>query len=314
MQNSDIELFFAIYKTKTLTKAAETLFLSQSTVSQRLALLEKEVGVPLFTRSKGQKYVELTSYGEDFLSIAQRWLLLQEEIREIHKNPQYFRLRIAGVHSLNNFLLLPFYSQALEMCPTMELHITNHHSWEIHKLMENRELDIGFMNNDADSEKFFSIPIIKEPFCLITHKDKFPESSFVHPGNLDPGKELYHSWSHDYQQWHDHWWHPDKRSVIHINEPSMLEPFLKHDYWAILPVTAAQKFIDTKPVKIYSLKSPPPDIVRYMTIQKNLRAGSKEAVRIFTQILYKFLETCPYSCLPDSIIYESLSRSHEKRL
>ena len=74
MDLSEIETFLTIVNTKSITKTADILFLSQPTVSHRLKSLEKELGFPLIVRKKGFKNVELTSKGSEFVSIAERYI------------------------------------------------------------------------------------------------------------------------------------------------------------------------------------------------------------------------------------------------
>ena len=49
MTITDINIFLAIIQNHNITKTAQQLFLSQSTISHRLALLEKEIGKPVGT-------------------------------------------------------------------------------------------------------------------------------------------------------------------------------------------------------------------------------------------------------------------------
>ena len=81
MNLAEIETFLMAVETKNITKTAENLFLSQPTVSHRLKALEEELGVQLMTRKKGYKQIELTSYGEDFIPIAERWIYLWQEMQ-----------------------------------------------------------------------------------------------------------------------------------------------------------------------------------------------------------------------------------------
>lgn len=73
MEYKQIEAFIAIAELKNITKAADTLFVSQSALSYRLKTLEEEVGVTLVTRNKGIASHRLTAKGEEFLSIAREW-------------------------------------------------------------------------------------------------------------------------------------------------------------------------------------------------------------------------------------------------
>lgn len=53
-----------------MTRAAEALHVAQSAVSRQIALLESELGVPLFERSG--RNIRLTEYGKIFLTYAER--------------------------------------------------------------------------------------------------------------------------------------------------------------------------------------------------------------------------------------------------
>jgi DNA-binding transcriptional LysR family regulator len=63
-----IESFLYVYRTKSFQKAADALFISQSTLSARIKVLEEDIGVRLFNRNKSGAF--LTPDGERFLSYA----------------------------------------------------------------------------------------------------------------------------------------------------------------------------------------------------------------------------------------------------
>lgn len=52
MNRSNIEAFIALTKEKNIVKAADSLYLSPSTVSTQLKVLENELGIKLFERHK----------------------------------------------------------------------------------------------------------------------------------------------------------------------------------------------------------------------------------------------------------------------
>ena len=64
MDTSTLRTFIALSQIKNFTKTARQLYIAQSTVTNRIRDLEKELGVLLFTRNR--KQVELTSAGENF--------------------------------------------------------------------------------------------------------------------------------------------------------------------------------------------------------------------------------------------------------
>lgn len=70
MEKLQLEYFEMVAKTLNISKAAELLYISQSSLSQTIKRLEKEVGYPLFDRSG--KHIRLNKNGTVFLSCVQR--------------------------------------------------------------------------------------------------------------------------------------------------------------------------------------------------------------------------------------------------
>ena len=79
MDTKYLTYILAIAKKKNMTKAAEELFVSQSSLSQYLSKLERELGTPLFYRSKGS--LSLTPAGELYVAAAR-------EVVHIKEHPQ----------------------------------------------------------------------------------------------------------------------------------------------------------------------------------------------------------------------------------
>ena len=98
MNYYQIEAFLSIASTQSLSRAAELLYVAQSTVSHRLSTLEKELGVTLVFRNKGNRVIELTPAGERFLPIARRWEVLWDETKKIEEIDPVIPLNIGGSH------------------------------------------------------------------------------------------------------------------------------------------------------------------------------------------------------------------------
>ena len=76
MNTEELKTFIFLSKVKNFTLAAEKMSIAQSTVTNRISELEKEVGKRLFSR--GSKTVKLTEEGKIFLKYAERIIELQE--------------------------------------------------------------------------------------------------------------------------------------------------------------------------------------------------------------------------------------------
>src|SRR5512142_387880 len=79
--NFDIDClrsFMVVADTMSVSRAAESVGRSQSTISQQIAKLEAQVGKSLLTRRKG-RVIDLTSEGGELVQYARRILQLNDE-------------------------------------------------------------------------------------------------------------------------------------------------------------------------------------------------------------------------------------------
>jgi DNA-binding transcriptional LysR family regulator len=68
-----VEAFYWVASLKSISRAAEKLFLTQSAMSSRISTLEDELGVLLIDRAG--KQFKLTAAGTRFLTYADKWAL-----------------------------------------------------------------------------------------------------------------------------------------------------------------------------------------------------------------------------------------------
>ena len=96
MELKSLRSFVAVAENLNFTRAAESLFISQPTLSLRIAELEKELGVALFQRT--HQYVLLTAEGASLLPVVRSILedvgRLPELAGHTKAQPEQLRLRI----------------------------------------------------------------------------------------------------------------------------------------------------------------------------------------------------------------------------
>lgn len=80
MDTRHLQYILTIAQKQNMTKAAEELYISQSSLSQYLAKLEQEIGVPLFERTRN--HMLLTPAGELYVEAAQRVLSIEKHLYE----------------------------------------------------------------------------------------------------------------------------------------------------------------------------------------------------------------------------------------
>ena len=79
MELRHLRTIVAVAQHRSLTKAGEELYLSQSAVSQQIRRLEEELGIEVFRRTS--RSVELTAEGRVILGYAERVLA---EVDDMH--------------------------------------------------------------------------------------------------------------------------------------------------------------------------------------------------------------------------------------
>ena len=162
MNLAEIETFLTIVNTKSITKTADLLFLSQPTVSHRLTSLENELGFSLVIRNKGHKQVELTPKGMDFIILAERWMSLWKETLELQHNQEQLLLNIGCTDSLNIAVFIPLYDKILIDYPHLDLSIQSHHSSELYGMLSEHNIDIGFVYHQLHYKNIISEKLFEE--------------------------------------------------------------------------------------------------------------------------------------------------------
>lgn len=109
MDRETLVTFLTIVSTNSVSRAAEQLYVSQSSVSKRLQQLETELGVSLIVRKKGTRGIELTPAGLSFLPMAEQIIELCQQSVDMNSDHGRTRLSIACIDSLNASVLAPVY-------------------------------------------------------------------------------------------------------------------------------------------------------------------------------------------------------------
>ena len=295
MNHESMQTFLAIIRTGSISGAASALFTSQSTISQRLQLMEEELGIPLVTRAKGQKRIEVTPQGEKLIPIAEQWLELHHSAMHLRDIKDRSRLSVGAIEAINTHTLPNFYYDYTQTHPAAELIIRSNQYWEIYELMERNELDIGIVNNNtlrANSDLIIE-PLFSEEYVVLRSlhwsSPSFRIGRTIHPRELDGSNEIYQLYDVDFQQWHDKWWPTDHYSVTVYNE-SLLGTFLQEeDKWAIVPLSVAKSLSQTMDLAWVPLSDPPPKRSYYLMTRKYMTTRKDDEVQSFIRELHQFI-------------------------
>lgn len=293
MNIAEIETFLMIVKTKNITKTAENLFLSQPTVSHRLKLLEEELQVKLITRKKGYKQIELTSQGEEFVQIAERWISVWQEMQRLKDSQERLYLTIGCTDTLNSAILFDLYRNMLrEEEQIMNLHIKTHYSYEVYGLLENHEIDMGFVFHHLHFKNIIAEPILKEKMYIIQSPSAEIKKPVIHTDELNKEWEIFLSWEANYQIWHDQWVGKGERPRVQVDTFELLFHLLSDErMWAIVPISVADRIKSLRPVYISEIGNQiqPPERITYKIKHKYPNEAALKAIQVFEEKMNRYL-------------------------
>lgn len=148
-----LESFAATVEYRSFTRAAESLYVTQSTVSAHIAALEETLGVPLLLRG-ARKQLTLTEEGKRVyaaaLDILERCAALRALSLPADSEPM-----LLGASTVPAQYLLPeLLRRFLHDCPDTRYQLRRGDSQAVHRLLEQGEVHVGFVGAAIDRRRF----------------------------------------------------------------------------------------------------------------------------------------------------------------
>ncbi|SKC40566.1 LysR family transcriptional regulator [Maledivibacter halophilus] len=291
MNLENLKTFLTIVETKSLSKTANVLYLSQSTISHRLKQLEKELETKLIQRNRGEREVTLTLEGEDFVELAKKWVLLWEETTRWKEKDFRLKIKIGCSDSLNTCVFPPLYKLLMKNNSLLTIKVRSHWSTVIIKLVENYELDFGLVLMPVNNNNVIIEPLFDERFVVVSFKEKGLQDT-VHPKDLDPKNEIYFYHGPEYKIWHNYWWDPATINRSTVDTASLLlSIFDSPNYWAIVPMSMARLFKENIDIKISELSKPAPNRICYKVKHRMPKKTALPSIEIFEEKLHEYIES-----------------------
>lgn len=141
-----LKVFVSVAQNLSFTKAAETLFLTQSAVSHQIARMERDLGVALFERL-GRR-VELTRAGETLLAQSRRVFTAIEDAAAAVKQadkPDAGTLRIGASATACQFVIPEALREFRECYPRYALSIVPGDSPAVSEMLIEGAVDLGIL-------------------------------------------------------------------------------------------------------------------------------------------------------------------------
>lgn len=166
MEFRQLEVFTAVAELKSFSKAADSLFLSQSTVSSHIKNLEKELHQKLIIRTT--KSLQLTENGVFFLGYARRIIETRDAAVNRLNSPTNSIVHLGASTIPSGYLLPGLLSAFHKKHPSTFFNIIQGDSKEILDKILDGTIELGLVGENCTSSKCTCIPFCSDELVLVT--------------------------------------------------------------------------------------------------------------------------------------------------
>ena len=183
-----LKAFLAVARGRSITAAASTIHLAQSSVTKRIASLELELGTPLFHRDR--RGMSLTEAGEMFLARAER---IEREYRNgleeiaVISTAGLSDLKVGAGPVFHLNWVAGLFADLIERFPDLKLDLKTEHRESMGKLLSSGELDVylGILSEDEIDSSIFTKHVTQvEHGIVLREDDPVSQTDTINPADL----------------------------------------------------------------------------------------------------------------------------------
>lgn len=163
---------YEVYRSKSVSAAAEKLFLSQPALSASIKKAETKLGTEIFNR-KALPFT-LTAAGKIYINAVEKIMQIEAEtysqIQDIKENNGGI-ITIATSTNLSYYIIPKICEKYKLKFPQAEINIIHSKTSELSELLTNNTADLIFIPTETSVYEFTVIPLIQENLIVAVRKD-----------------------------------------------------------------------------------------------------------------------------------------------
>ncbi|QEY15054.1 LysR family transcriptional regulator [Cellvibrio sp. KY-GH-1] len=174
-----LEIFVAIARTGSVSKAAEQVALSQSAASTALAELERQFDCQLFDRHG--KLLILNALGKSLLPAASSLLTQAEEIEQLLEGKAALgNLKLGATLTIGNYLAILIVSEFMQHHTECHIDLQVKNTQSILQQIAGYELDLGLIEGSCHHPELIAEPWMDDDLAVFCA----PEHELAHKQNI----------------------------------------------------------------------------------------------------------------------------------
>jgi len=169
MDLRQLEILQAIAETGSFTACGRKLHVSQSAISRQIALLEDELGEPLFLRV-GRR-VRMTPAAESLVQLGQRIFQdVRETVGAISDRTRALKgtLRLAGGMTVCLYVMPPLLKHLRRIHPQLDVRLTVATAGRSVEEIRGGRVDAGLLTLPVEESDLVTVPVLREELLLVT--------------------------------------------------------------------------------------------------------------------------------------------------
>ncbi len=161
MDVKHLKYILMIAREKNISRAAEKLYMSQSSLSYVVTTLEKELGTPLFLRHKNG--IELTEAGEKYVKAAEKVVRIREELyQDIAGIKAKATISVAATSQWGTRLFAEAVPQFQKRYPQTNFRFTHAELIYVEKEFQNGNVDFAFVSTGVFNKKVANMHLLRK--------------------------------------------------------------------------------------------------------------------------------------------------------
>ncbi|MGN0483922.1 MAG: LysR substrate-binding domain-containing protein [Lachnospiraceae bacterium] len=237
MNLQDWYLLTELYKTRSISKASENLFVSQPALTRRLKQIEEEFSAVIILRSS--KGISFTSQGEKLVAYSRDMLRQYESIQRCMKSEETLQgsLQIVSSLSQTQFFLPPLLQKFSKLHPNVSFEVESMMSTECIRALNTRKAQVAFYR--GEHQGIFEQKLLGTQYAYIVYHQPFilsdlPSMPYISFEADHSGKSIRENW------WYNHFDVPPYTAMTVKNNNICYEMvrhglgfsiFLNSDFW-----------------------------------------------------------------------------------
>ncbi len=174
---NQLPIFAAVYRSKSMTLAAQDLHMTQSGVSQHMKSLEDYLGVPLFDRV-GQRLVPTETAHQLYENVARGMNLIEDGLTRIKRKDAELSgtVKVGMPIEFGNNVVLPLIGAFVRKNPKVHFKFTYDYASALSPLLLSGDLDFAFVDEFRMDKAIETSPVYDETLILCAAKAYLAET------------------------------------------------------------------------------------------------------------------------------------------